>query len=233
MKIVKNILLIICGFCMHLSILIASISFVATNRSFFEYEYKKGNQAELIGMSEEGLMDATNALIDYVLNIREDIIVETEVNGNVREVFDERETLHMVDVKNLYWKAWNVQTTAYVISFALAMFFLFKYKSEFYRSIMKAYNYGLFIILGLVIAIAIYALIDFNSFWLNFHYVFFDNDLFLLDPNVSIMINMFPETFFFDMVFGIVLYHILSLLIVYLLIRFIFKRPSYDQCSTI
>ena len=98
---------------------------------------------------------------------------------------------------------------------------------------MKAYNYGLFIILGLVIAISIYALIDFNSFWLNFHYVFFDNDLFLLDPNVSIMINMFPETFFFDMVFGIVLYHILSLLCVYLFIRFIFKRPSYDQCSTI
>ena len=229
----KNVLLVICGFCLHLSILISSISFVATNRSFYEYEYKKGNQAELIGVSDEGLMDATNTLIDYVLNNREDIVVETEVNGSVREVFDERETLHMVDVKNLYWKAWNTQIFSYWIWVLIAVFFFFKYKKEFYRNAMKAFNYGLYIILGLVIAISIYALIDFNSFWLNFHYLFFDNDLFLLDPNVSIMINMFPETFFFDMVFGIVLYHVLSLLIVYLFIRFVFKRPSYDQCSTV
>jgi uncharacterized membrane protein len=40
---------------------------------------------------------------------------------------------------------------------------------------------------------------------MNFHYVFFDNDLFLLNPNVSIMINMFPESFFFDIVAAIII----------------------------
>ena len=39
---------------------------------------------------------------------------------------------------------------------------------------------------------------------LNFHYLFFDNDLFLLDPNTSIMINMFPSAFFMHMVFMII-----------------------------
>ena len=51
---------------------------------------------------------------------------------------------------------------------------------------------------------AVWAAADFDAFWLNFHYLFFDNDLFLLDPNTSIMINMFPSAFFMHMVFMII-----------------------------
>ena len=50
-----------------------------------------------------------------------------------------------------------------------------------------------------------YALVDFNRFWTVFHEIFFTNDLWLLDPRVSVMINMFPEEFFFGMVMRIAL----------------------------
>lgn len=55
-----------------------------------------------------------------------------------------------------------------------------------------------------------YALVDFNRFWTMFHQIFFDNDLWLLDPRVSIMINMFPEDFWFGMVIRIALTFIVS-----------------------
>jgi uncharacterized membrane protein len=34
--------------------------------------------------------------------------------------------------------------------------------------------------------------------------LFFNNDLWLLDPATDVMINMFPEEFFYDMAIGIV-----------------------------
>ncbi|MDO4521362.1 MAG: DUF1461 domain-containing protein, partial [Erysipelotrichaceae bacterium] len=83
-----------------ISILLTVIFTVSFSRGFYRYEYRKGNQAEKIGMSDEGLMDATVTLLDYLEDRRDDIVVVTDVMGTEREVFDTRETLHMVDVKN-------------------------------------------------------------------------------------------------------------------------------------
>lgn len=217
-----KILTTICGFCLIIGLLIQCIDIICFNRAFFEYEYKKGNQAELINMSEEDLMKATNALLDYLKDDRDDIVVEATVNGNVREVFDERETLHMVDVKNLYQGAKLAESILFSIGIFLAIIICIINKEEYFSVLFKAFKRGLILVVVFVAMIGIYALIDFNSFWLQFHYVFFDNDLFILDPNVSIMINMFPENFFFEMVLGIIGLFGVSLLIIYLILKYIY-----------
>ena len=58
--------------------------------------------------------------------------------------------------------------------------------------------------------LGIWAYVDFNAFWTMFHEILFTNDLWLLDPRVSIMINMFPEEFWFGMVIRIALTFIVS-----------------------
>lgn len=73
---------------------------------------------------------------------------------------------------------------------------------------------GNLLIGGIVLFIAIWALADFNAFWTNFHLFFFDNDLWLLDPRTSIMINLFPGSFFFDLVIEIILSYLGSLILV-------------------
>ncbi len=52
-------------------------------------------------------------------------------------------------------------------------------------------------------AVAVWAAVDFNAFWINFHKLFFTNDLWLLDPAKSVLINMVPSQFFFDLVMRI------------------------------
>ena len=56
---------------------------------------------------------------------------------------------------------------------------------------------------------------DFNSFWINFHYIFFTNELFFLDPNKDILIQIVPERFIFDLVFIIVITIIFILVLAY------------------
>lgn len=52
--------------------------------------------------------------------------------------------------------------------------------------------------------LSFWASIDFTNFWISFHELFFTNDLWLLNPMTDLMIQMFPETFFFDMVIQII-----------------------------
>ena len=54
--------------------------------------------------------------------------------------------------------------------------------------------------------------------------LFFDNDLFILDPNTSIMINMFPETFFFDLVMLIMATYVISVCVIYFVLRVLDKK---------
>ena len=60
-------------------------------------------------------MNATNTLLDYMQDKRDDIKVIEVVNGSEREIFDERETLHMVDVKNLYDVSFKVMIICLII----------------------------------------------------------------------------------------------------------------------
>ena len=58
--------------------------------------------AESIPMSEEDLEKTTDVLLGYLQGKYETLEVTAEVAGQERQVFNEREIAHMVDVKALY-----------------------------------------------------------------------------------------------------------------------------------
>lgn len=176
------------------------------DRSFYRTEYAKDETAEKIGMSEEDLMSSTNTLLDYLEDDRDDIVIEVEVNGTSRQVFNERESKHMVDVKALYQNAKKGE----LILLITGTFFLFlaNYLSkENQKEVQKSgYKYGVSFFLLFLSFLMIWIVSDFDGFWTNFHKLFFTNDLWLLDPNTSIMINMFPSIFFEDLVVRIIMF---------------------------
>lgn len=192
-------------FLLIMSLLVSAIDFCCFQKSFYKQEYQKDQTAEKIGMSDEDLMASTNALLDYLRDERDDIVVNVTVSGFEQEVFNERETLHMIDVKVLYQRAVNVRNEAFLIGMALLIFSLIKSKSHYSALLKRGYKNGMMAVGALIVFIAVAALADFDAFWTSFHKLFFTNDLWLLDPNTSIMINMFPDVFFFDLVMRIII----------------------------
>lgn len=199
----KQIKAAVIGFLFFVGLLLTVVDWVAFDPNLFLSSYRKENTMEVIGMSESDLMKSSNALLDYLRDKRSDIVVNATVNGFSRNVFDERETKHMVDVKNLYQAAVKVRWFCLIV--VVLAFVLEKVKKDSLWALgRESFKSGLLVFGLLLMGILMYALLDFYSFWMNFHYLFFDNDLFLLDPNVSLMINMFPESFFFGMVIRII-----------------------------
>ena len=193
------------GIALMVTLLLTAVDLCCFFKPFYHYEYAAGKQAEKIGMSEEGLNEATDALLDYLHGSRDDIFVETEVYGEKREVYNQREKLHMIDVRNLYQSAVLVRNVLAVSSLLIFLYLYWKNHDSFPVLFKNGLKHGFLCLLLLVLFVSVWAIADFDAFWLNFHYVFFDNDLFLLDPNTSIMINMFPSVFFMHMVFMIII----------------------------
>ena len=54
---------------------------------------------------------------------------------------------------------------------------------------------------------------DFTQYFTYFHEIFFNNDLWLLDPKTEILIQMMPEPFFIKAAIGIGLYYGSSLIL--------------------
>ena len=130
--------------------------------------------------------------------------IDAEIGGVVRNVFDERDTMHMVDVKILYQNAMMVRNIGFVLATVIFVFNIITLKNEVVVSLAVSFYKALGMFMMICAAILVGAAIDFDSMWRLFHKIFFTNDLWLLDPNVSVLINMVPLQFFFDLVTKIV-----------------------------
>lgn len=204
-------------------IFVSCINVFAFNRHFYNMEYQSLNTAKNLGMSETSLYVATDTLLDYLQDYRDHINVKVEVHQKEREVFDDREKAHMIDVKNLYQDALLIRNVMVVIVIALALFLYYDQKKEFKEVLTYAYIRVSIMFLFALTALILYAISDFTTFWTNFHKIFFANDLWLLNPNTSIMINMFPETFFYHLVFAI------AISFVFVLIMFFVYSVRYQK----
>lgn len=189
-------------------LLLISIDFNCFNVNFYEKEYEKLNTASTIGMSQEELLNATTVLLDYTRDERSDMLVNATINGIHTEVFNEREKDHMADVKNLYLNAMRFKNVFLLLELAMIGLLIVIKKWNtivFWETFKIAAISFVFVLLFFLL----FALIDFDSFWRNFHEIFFTNDLWLLDPRTDILIMMVPLQFFYDLVMRIVITFVL------------------------
>jgi integral membrane protein (TIGR01906 family) len=198
-----GLLALIAGFVLIMVILLTVIEHYAFDLDFFQSEYRKLKSTEVIGISEQDLMDTTQELLAYIKGERNDLSIEAVIKGEQRLVFNEREIRHMVDVQRLYAVSHSLRNGGVLFLFLLWGAIRYLTGSRYYRYWAGGYLAAavLFFILlgGMALAISR----DFLWFWNGFHYLVFTNDLWQLYPETDILIQMVPEQFFFDLVLRI------------------------------
>jgi|APSaa5957512622_1039677.scaffolds.fasta_scaffold46699_2 integral membrane protein (TIGR01906 family) len=200
-----NLCVVLASIMLIVAMLVISIETFAFNRGFFEKEYDKIGTAQDIGISTADLTGVTDVLLDYTQDKRDTLDVQASIEGQIQEVFGEREKEHMVDVKALYIAARNVRTICLIAAPILILIAFLISRKKAIKALCRSFLYTSGAFLVLVVAIGLYAVIDFTAFWTAFHQVFFTNDLWLLNPNTDVLIMMVPEQFFFDLVTRIII----------------------------
>mgnify|MGYP003295299348 CR=1 FL=1 len=179
---------------------------------WFEKEYAKYEVLDDLEMKMKDVMHVTEEMMAFLRGNRTDLVVDTVVDGEEREFFNDREKAHMVDVKNLFVGGLWVRRIA-ILLFMVAVISLIITKADWKRLLPKSFLIGLGVFVGVTTGMGLLFLSDFNKYFTMFHELFFDNDLWLLDPRTDLLIRMLPEGFFMDMVIRIGLIFIALLLI--------------------
>ncbi|MDY4517388.1 MAG: TIGR01906 family membrane protein [Candidatus Spyradocola sp.] len=182
-----------------LAMLLGGVFVCTTSTAFYEHEYKKYNNAAVIGISDENLMNVTRGLLGYLWGSRDSLDMQAEIGGQLREVFTQREKDHMVDVRNLVTLArWAMVAFAVLGAAAwVGAALLARREKHGLRVCGIGYLAGAVLLLALVGIVVLLAMQDFTAVFIKFHQIFFTNDLWLLDAD-DMLIQMVPEPFFMD-----------------------------------
>ena len=184
----KRFLLIILIISLSLSCLLIALEQNVFNMKGYVNIYDKYNIHDITSKSVYELVDITEDLFDYLKGKAGDEILEPN--------FNEREILHMRDVQVLFKYGFALKYITIILSLLNIICFVIKGEKDLLcRWIYK----GLFINWVMLALLGVMVYFDFNKYFTYFHYIFFTNDLWLLDPDTDLLIQMLPEEFFSSM----------------------------------
>lgn len=200
MKIFQHGLGVLASFALILILLITSFEIgIYSDFGWYQKEYEKYDVLTDLEMEMDDVMDVTNKMMAYLRGNREDLVVRTMVDGVEREFFNDREKAHMVDVKDLFLGGLDLRLGAAVVFVAAIVILVFS-KADWKKILPKCFIWGLVVFLILIAIFAMLCVSDFTKYFTIFHEIFFNNDLWILDPRTDLLIRMLPEGFFADMV---------------------------------
>ena len=211
----KKIILFISALSLVIMLLLNAVSLaIFGNREYFRKEFEKYNVTDNIDMRMDDIMYVMDELMDYLHGDRDNIEnIVTEVNGETRDFFSDREKIHMADCRVIFDSAFKLRTACTVL-FIVSVLLLKAFGCFDIRKFLRyAGGISIFIIVFAVIIEAA-AAVNFNACFVMFHKLFFDNDLWLLNPEQDMIINILVEPFFADMALKIALYCGFVLLII-------------------
>ncbi|MFU0800976.1 MAG: TIGR01906 family membrane protein [Xylanivirga thermophila] len=170
---------------------------------FYKYEYERLNIPQYTGMPLQDLVKVTRHLFSYINNNASSLQVKAVIHGKEQYVFNSREIAHMKDVKVLFNKGYTSRYIAFLLLLIMLLLLYLTTKGKTLLYLAKGYIIWLIIVIILLMVLFLFISEDFMSFWIQFHHMLFDNDLWLLDPDTDILVNMVPEEFFFDLTYKI------------------------------
>ena len=221
---------LVAAFCLTFVILISSVEAVVYLKpDHFEKEYRKYRVTKQVKMQMDDLLEVTDEMMAYLKGDRENLVIETVVNGEEREFFNEKEKRHMVDVQGLFLGAIKLREGAALLALLCGAYLLLKEEG---LVLCRMLQWGIGLFIGSMVALAALISTDFKKYFTVFHHIFFDNDDWLLNPKTDLLINIVPEGFFRDTAFMIAVLFLSICLLVWLMAAGLKKRAKKQRNVT-
>lgn len=199
---------------------------VLANDWYIHFEYAKPDfPADAFGFDQEqrtalALVGMHSVLPQYAEGI--DALRQTRLSDG-GPAFNEREMKHMDDVRTLIGRVYPLHLIALAAIVGLAVWFG---RSEGTRRIIPlALQWGAILTLAIAAALIAYLLINFNTFFTQFHQLFFEGETWLFQYTDT-LIRLYPLPFWSDAATLIGAGTVVQALVVLAAARFWLKRPA-------
>lgn len=211
MRIIEVIIYWILVFCLPILIITGTIRCMVGEVRLYEYGFDKYQISQATGVDETELKEVAYQLTGYFdlkLDSAQVVVVK---EGEELNLFNERELIHLWDIRNLIQLDHWIQRVAFtVIIISGGMLVLLS--AGRWRMLVRGLLWGSICTLGLMVILALWALFGFDQLFLLFHLVSFPNEFWMLNPRTDYLIALFPEAFFYDVAmfgFGAIIFQAL------------------------
>ena len=184
--------------CIPVFLVTSNLAWAVNSVGLYEYGFNKYDVGEALSLDDEELLQAARDLIRYFNSDEESIQIEIDQDGVSLSLFNERETIHLKEVKGLIGLCYNLQLATAASLAAIVIGGFIWQRKRFWPSLAKMALGGGVLTIALLALIGIAALINFDWLFLGFHHPFFGGDTWILDPAIDKLIVMFPPQFFYD-----------------------------------
>lgn len=215
--------------CLPIFLIAINVGYVTHSDWLYTYNWWRNGVPDRTGLPISELDSAADQIKDYFQNDAHRLDVKVNTTRGEISLFDEREILHMIDVKELmrYVGATSVWTGVLLVVCAAVGFAIRRH--DVFASISRWLRWCA-LVWGIIIAIiVVIAIIDFTWIFTQFHLLSFANDLWQLDPFRHYLLLLFPERFFLEATLFIALLTIIEFIGLYVGVRLVEERLSDDQ----
>ncbi|MGH2457259.1 MAG: TIGR01906 family membrane protein [Chloroflexota bacterium] len=169
---------------------------------FFDASFYHAGQAKYQVQSVTGMapdqMDRVNVGIIRFFAGTESLHQAISASGGSPDVFKEKEILHMDDVRVIVQFISKVQIVGLLVLAVVVGLAAGTWARGGRLALSRALTYGAIFTIALVIVSGILTYTSFDSLFITFHEVTFNNNYWELDPRTDHLIQMFPFGFWYD-----------------------------------
>lgn len=199
MKIFKVVFRILFIISVPLFLFSLGIGVAVNSRWFYDAGFNKYDISQVTGITPTELDKAAAGLISYFNNGDEYINVRIIRDGQPYKLYseDEKQIQHLKDVKALFRLDYKILLGSLLFVLVYVIALIWRKKIRYLAWGMVG---GGIITLLLMLALGVGILTGFDQLFWDFHLISFSNDFWLLDPAQDVLIMMFPDGFWFDVV---------------------------------
>jgi integral membrane protein (TIGR01906 family) len=183
--------------CIPVFFLATSLAWGFNSLWLYQYGFEKYQVSQSTGISASNLEKSARGLIDYFKISSSDGYVHIILTENNRsfELFTREEQIHFKDVRQLVWLDYKVLLISLIFILGYITFYFIKQKSKFRHQLALNLIWGCGLSLVLIILLGVGSFLDFDSLFLQFHYLAFTNQFWSAE---GYMLQLFPGGFWFD-----------------------------------
>ncbi|MCL2368476.1 MAG: TIGR01906 family membrane protein [Oscillospiraceae bacterium] len=181
--------------CLIFLLLALAVQLPAFGMWFYRWQYGANNTYEVVNMEPEDLHAVTEHMIRYMQGREPDLQIMTTVGGEARYFFSEIEIRHMVDVYDLFSVGLSIRNLAFGF-FLVTLAVFFGWGKQHLRYLFRSWKIGAATVFLSLAALTALIAINWHRAFIIFHEIFFNNDYWILDARVDLLINIVPYDFF-------------------------------------
>lgn len=175
-----------------------NVRWLTEDRGLYLAGFEKYRVGQTTGLTAEQLERVADVFIAYFRGPRARLDLEVVRDGRAVPLFNEREIVHMQDVQRLVHGFHTAQLASGLLLGLIAAIGLALWRQAFVSDLGRMGMLAAGTTILLLALVGALAALDFQSVFVRFHLLSFQNDYWILDPSRDYLIMLFPYGFWLD-----------------------------------